>query len=564
MRGTAAWGPLIRQLRSAAGLTQSQLARAAGIGLDSLRSYEGGRRRPARAVIDALTSALELGPAEERQLLLACGEEVAASPLLRAIGDFRAEFAVMAEEVAAYEWVSLIINERHEIRAWNGLANAVAEMDLGVDLPTLFERNILWMASLPHFEARLTNWEELIGSLIGVLKRENVRVEEPGGIPPYLQVLIDRVGIERPHALQRFFTTWLVSPEFVEGVRQTHPIRWRLGDGTELSFCGIYRDWSLFDGTFAFDWMAADRETSSWVAEQFSGTGPRGWANHLNEFIAQDLPGMLQEARLDVKMSRRVLAERAGISEDSVYKYETGERHPRRETLLAIARALTLDGLRINALTRTAGYDEEPSDFARVLAGYEGAGIFQGREAMTGRTRAQLHAELQALAHPCFLVNARCEVEGANRAGDAITRYSSRPAPAGREGPHLLQFFMSPFFRERLLNWKEVARAIVPQSLRPLVLGYRDEKRPGYLADVIGMLRREDPRALRDLDGAWAQHPSGPTPRRIITPLEWVGDDGRLMKFQCFINSWNAFDPCWAVDWHPMNDAAWDATEAAR
>jgi predicted ATPase/transcriptional regulator with XRE-family HTH domain len=59
----------LRQLRIERGLTQAQLAAAAGCSVSLLRKYESDARRPTRAVTVRLALALEIGDAEQAQLL---------------------------------------------------------------------------------------------------------------------------------------------------------------------------------------------------------------------------------------------------------------------------------------------------------------------------------------------------------------------------------------------------------------------------------------------------------------------------------------------------------------
>jgi predicted ATPase/DNA-binding XRE family transcriptional regulator len=62
-----AFGPLLRERRRAAGLTQDELARASGVGVRTLRDLEQGRAaRPQRSTVDLLATALGLtGPERE-------------------------------------------------------------------------------------------------------------------------------------------------------------------------------------------------------------------------------------------------------------------------------------------------------------------------------------------------------------------------------------------------------------------------------------------------------------------------------------------------------------------
>jgi hypothetical protein len=135
--------------------------------------------------------------------------------------------------------------------------------------------------------------------------------------------------------------------------------------------------------------------------------------------------------------------------------------------------------------------------------------------------------------------------------------------PRGRLGPHLLQFILHPSVRERALNWPELARAILPDTLRLQIPHMADPKRPGAFRRELGIIRRSDPAALRALLETWESVKERAAPIRVATPVEWLGEGGERLLFHCFVTKWNAHDPWWAIDWHPANPAAWAAYRRA-
>jgi transcriptional regulator with XRE-family HTH domain len=554
---------LLKRHRLASGLTQAQLSARAGVSIHSLRSWEAEKRHPRRETLLELARVLELTPAEVARLLAVLGDDASASPIVRTLRELRGEPAAWIDELAGYEWVTLIMNERHEILGWNNLANAVSEMDLGTGLPTQMERNLLWMASLPWYVERLTNWDELIGKLIATLKIEGAQLES-GVVPPYLQAVLDRVAREHPDMLGRLFSLWINTPAAVDGPRNLQRVEWRLADGTELRFSLAYRDLSVFDGTFAFDWNAADAKTSAWVERTLAGVGGRAELPGVRKLAADEVPALLRAAREEVGLSRRALSGRAGVSEDAIFKYESGRRVPSRDAVLSVGRGLSLDAFEINTILEALGYDGEPSDLVRWLAGMDPKGIFTGRKPHHGLPPRLIREELHALGWPCFLLNARCEVEDANAAAAAITGYREFPVQPGRTGPHMLQVMVSKRFQRRLRNWERVATAILPSAMRPAVLGLTRDKSDDDLQQLTRWLGRDDPGALRRLVEAWDNNPMSVAPRRIWCPIEWEDDDGDVLRFHCFITPWNAYDPYWAIDWHPANPAAWRAVGRAR
>ncbi len=83
----------------------------------------------------------------------------------------------------------------------------------------------------------------------------------------------------------------------------------------------------------------------------------------------------LRDARKAVRLSQRVLAERAGVSPSTVKAYELGLRNPSREYLTAILDTLKVEARTRNEILTGAGFavpdtlfppDQEPNYFFTV------------------------------------------------------------------------------------------------------------------------------------------------------------------------------------------------------
>ena len=260
---------LLRGFRAERGLTQEVLARASGLSTDAIAAYEQGRRTPRHeSAIYQLAEALGLDRLDASELRVAAGFPAPPQGLLGRMERLRAPVSVWDEVDGP--WPALIMNERHEIVAWNSMANAVAEIDLGT-LPPL-HRNLLRMASTRRFDQYLRNWEQIIGRLISILKAEGATMEDTGDMPAYLGAIVADIATtpEDSYLLNRLFPLWASAEPWVEGRRNVHPIEWRLADGTELSFVGVFREWSTYDGLATFDWHAANARTSAWAAEAYA------------------------------------------------------------------------------------------------------------------------------------------------------------------------------------------------------------------------------------------------------------------------------------------------------
>lgn len=540
---------LLAEYRRRRGLTQRDLAEKAATSLSTIQAYEQGLRLPEdSAAADRLSVALGLGREERAALRAGGGLPAPVTGLLEAHSRLRASRDTIWEEVESADWVTLIMNERHEIVAWNGLASAVAELDLGTLTQTA--RNLLRMAATEHFAAHLTNWPELIGRLISVLKAEGAELS--GSMPPHLQALIADIAAHDGRFLGPLFEMWGSAPLWPEGARNVHRIQWRVAGGQDLEFVGAFRDWSLFDGLLAFDWHAANGATSEWMRRARRKLRPAG---HPPAQEVVSVAGELAAARRELGLTRARLSETTKVPVSTIEGYERGTRlRPGRGQLLQLCAGLSMDGYRLNALLRAAGYEEEPSEMVKWVTGSVPSGVFDGHQALRGSNVGAINREADRAAWPCFVLDGRCHVVHANAPAERLTGLSRIPVLPGREAPHLMQLAVNRELRARLLNWPEVVNTVLPGRLQPVVLGHLGgTKQESELRDVAEHLRENDREGLSMLFDAWANATAPANPRRIAVSLAWRTDGGERLAFHCLLNPWNSFDPYWAMDWHPAD-----------
>lgn len=547
------FGAELKKARSECGLTQQQLANRGGLSLDAVQSYEQGRRWPREQELELLRAGLRAKPETWDRIRAALGLEPGPRGIAVTLAKFRPAPESAWDEVQDCAWVSLVTNERKEIVAWNRLANAVSEMDLGSLTPGT-GRSILRMAATEHYAEHLTNWPELIGRLVSLLKREGGDITA-GAPPPYLQAVLDDIATRDPRFLPELFGLWVSAPPWESAKRNIHPVEWRLGTGQKLRFHGLFGEWSDYDGLFSFDWHAADGPTADWVAARASELGPPPQLPPLpNGTLAEELTA----ARLDVRLSRAGLARNAGVSASAVVAYETGDRRPSRGALLAIGRALTLDGYRINRLLRIAGHAEEASDFARWLSGETPMSIYRGMLPAARASLPGLARECDSFDFPCILLDQRCHAIHGNRQAEhlfGLTKYAALP---GRPAPHLLQAMVSPRFRERVGNWRDVVSTVIPGSIEPHLMDGQGKTSAEGVRAVAQHLRKTDPTGLAMLLDIWEQSPGVSSHRRVATPFDWLADDGTRLRFHCVFTNWNSLDPYKAMDLFPADSVTFD------
>ncbi len=547
------FGQLLRALRKRAGLTRQQLARGADLSVSAIASYETGRRLPDAAQVDRLRPHLGLTPEEHADLRASAGLRRPDTGLKAAWYKARGAPNTAWDEVQGCDWVTLVINERKEIVAWNGLANLVAERDLAS--MTQPERSVLRMAATEHFARHLTNWPELIGRLISVMKAEGGDLEQPS-TPFYAQAVLEDIGLKDPRFLPTIFDLYLTAPTWREEWRNVHRITWRLDDGTELAFHGAFADWSNYDGLWAFDWHAADAATARWVQSSLAAE-----ARDVTPPQAAPFAEVISAARALAGLSRAQLAARSGVTAASVAAYEHATRSPSRGPLVGLCRALTIDGYTTNRLLREAGFDEEPSDWARWLAGEQPVSVMKGHSPLTSTPQAAIFATSDTLQWPSLVLDGGCHVIHANPLARRLVDLGHWKALPGRPGPHLMQLMVSREFRERLVNWEMVAAVILPGRLEAQLVGAPGPQSRAGVRAVAEALRKTESEGLRRLIEVWEHSADFESLRRPGVHFEWRSDEGEALAFNCVGTNMNAYDPYKAMDLFPADEAtfAWMA-----
>lgn len=545
------FGEFLRTLRTTRGLTQRQLAEASGLSTGTVESYEEGRRLPDAPVIDRLAPAMSLSEADHDQLRRAAGLRGLPDEFEAALRRGRGPVDTIWDEVQATGWVTLVVNERREIVAWNRLANRTSEIDLGS--LTQFQRGLLRMASTPHYDRHLVNWDELIGRLISIFKGEGSDLSA-GQSNLWVAAVLDSIGRENPQFLKRIFDLFVSSPTWVEGERNVHRVHWRLDDGTELRFWGVFADWSNYDGMWAFDWHAADAQTAGWVQQTLADPGGASEPPVMPAFDET-----VSHERALAKLSVRQLSEATGLGASTISAYEAGRRHPSRAAVLSLCRGLNIDGYSANRFLREFGYEEEPSDWARWLSGDTPIGNYRNRTELIETSLGMLTAGADGLAWPSLVLDAGCHVVHANEAASRLAPLRTIPPLPGRPGPHLMQLMVSDLFMESLRNWDDVAGVILPGRLEPMVVTAPRNASANNLLEVGRQMRASHAAGLERLASVWRDSPGFTSLRRPGVAFEWTTEAGEDLSFNCVITGISAADPYKALDLFPADPAtfAW-------
>lgn len=557
----AAWAELLRQARERAGLSQREMARRADVTRKTIEKYESGTvKRPVRAQLVNLARALELGPQQLNDVLAAAGFDPEPVGPLASIAQRRPAVQDMAGEVASYPWPCLVLNERYEVIGWNQPANVVAELDFGRALPTKFERNLMRIAALPHFfNGRIVNWDQIMSAMVGLYKHREVDVANAEQESAYFARLVQELAGHFPPAMAKFMQLWATAPSYGDRYRLRFPAEWRTNDGTLLHFNCICYPWSDFDALWTFDWFPADGATWQWLGEQMTAVrapAPAGGQISLGE---GSWHAMLRAARDASEISRDEVARLSGVSVDTQDKYERGQGNPTRATLMKLAQGLQLDTATTNAILIAAGKPPVPSDWALILTGMPRqttAKLF-GPSPRVSRPLAEVQIELDEYPWPSLLLDNRCELAGQNRLAARLLGMGRRDGAFHDAPRNVITFALSRFAREHLVNWEEVASALIPRGIREAAVGLGTGRVAAKVRATVTELQRQEPDAMRHLAELWQQTSPPPLTARASFPWVWKTDGGDVLSFHAIV-CWLNYGESWTIDLHPADGATWE------
>ncbi|OAI38965.1 hypothetical protein AYO38_08610 [bacterium SCGC AG-212-C10] len=546
------WSDTLRARRSAQEATREQAAAAMGISLDTLISWETARRRPSRKHLPQIAAYLKLSDAELASLLRSTGRDPGPDRRFKELIRLSRPLAMLSHEIERYRWPSLVTNERYEIVAWNGAANAVAELGIGHDLAGPGERQLLRMAASTHFAGMLHNWDDVISWLIGFYKHDFITsLEDDGLSDPYVLALAGHIAQNHPLLMSHLFELWQSTPPFLDGFRNQGLIEWNTKSGERLRFFGIFSSFNDFEAAWAFDWHPLDAATWDWL-DVHRPEAPPGGDHIASSSGVTGWRAVLRHAREASGLSREDTSARSAgnVSAATIEGYERGTRAPSREKLLAIAEALQLDGVQTNAVLLGAGMDPEPSDFARHMMGEEPR-FGYAHPPVVLRTPASLREETEAQPFPILLVDGNADVIWANASMRLLLGIELENLGRGCIERNLLFALTAGAARQRIRNWEQVVAAMAPVGIDPY---FRNAAEPDVgdtaLADATATLL-SIPDAIRAIR-AHIDPASQTVQARAVCPVTW--DDGAVrLQFNSFISPPPPRERFWSITWHPAD-----------
>ncbi len=206
------WFRLLRAGRKKGGISREEVARASSLSVDTVHSYELGRRGPHRETLEAMVSALSLDRRDSQAILRAAGFAVE-----RSIAPV--DLKKLQESSECMPWPQLITTEDMHILYVNTLMTKLSGRDVQQALPEIECNSFVVMAHrLPL--SHLANWDEQLAFSIARWKRD-VGPEIPLD-RPWISSLTHRLA--KLGKLNRFFELWDRTPAYPQGTRPDMPL----------------------------------------------------------------------------------------------------------------------------------------------------------------------------------------------------------------------------------------------------------------------------------------------------------------------------------------------------
>ena len=135
------------------------LAEAAGVSVQTVKSYELGLRRPSRALLVAILDALEVDRRLRNEILIGAGFAPDGDHLGPRNADYMFTLAETEALINALPWPAHVNSELMEVLAANSIVQRLWGIDLQHEFTTPIERNLMNFATDPRFADRVKNWE---------------------------------------------------------------------------------------------------------------------------------------------------------------------------------------------------------------------------------------------------------------------------------------------------------------------------------------------------------------------------------------------------------------------
>jgi transcriptional regulator with XRE-family HTH domain len=224
-----------------------------------------------------------------------------------------------------------------------------------------------------------------------------------------------------------------------------------------------------------------------------------------------DFGPLLKHWRNARRLSQLALAAEAAVSIRHVSFIETGRAGPSRDMVLKLAEVLDVPLRERNTLLLAAGF----------------APVYQ-ESALDAPALVEVRGALDAILaqqepYPALVMDRDWNIRQTNAAAVRFFGFLQRGRTASPPGPAnvLRRMFHPDGVRPHVLNWLDVAEALVRRARREAIGGFADERAQRILAEVLSY--PGVPSSLKSLDAT--------VPLLPIVPIRYCRDDRRFDFF---------------------------------
>jgi transcriptional regulator with XRE-family HTH domain len=252
------WNAQLRAAREQLGMSREALAELSGQSVESLRSYESGRRHPTREHLCRLLECMKLDK-PHRNLILADAGFAPESPVER-FPEPNVPMNEAAELVRGRPLPTFLLNQRAEVLALSDSAWRLVELPDLESNPTA-RRSVLTVATRRALASRAENWDEIVTGMIQVFKAgvpEESDLDAPG---PYLKAILKQLTAGDAALTTRFVELWETAPAFegrVTGLM--YSCVWKAPVDT-IRFNCLIGCLNTEIGLYAHTWIPADAQS---------------------------------------------------------------------------------------------------------------------------------------------------------------------------------------------------------------------------------------------------------------------------------------------------------------
>jgi transcriptional regulator with XRE-family HTH domain len=255
---------------------------------------------------------------------------------------------------------------------------------------------------------------------------------------------------------------------------------------------------------------------------------------------------MIRAERLRADLTQQELAVRAGVSVETIRKYEAGVRTPSRDRLLQLLASMQVPPSRSAAVLSAAGYAPPPGVSRRNPAG---SPAFSLSAAAT---------TIEISPWPRLILDETLELVGANHAAQALLGLDPGFEHDGRTPAslNLLAILADPKTARRVVNLDACVTAVVA-SLKAALGRVLQPADAAALADeILAECTTRNPAAARRLLHAWDVTPPARSARGTGFQVVWRGENNIQVRFLAATSTIDGSNGYIYADLHPADAAS--------